>query len=150
MASIKAQGLLEPVVVGPALLDDGRHPLIAGWRRLAACAAAGQDTIEVHERGDLTDERAALRAALAENVARQDMTPTAEAHAGHQAPKPRVRRPLNRRHRPKPPETSSPGSEAQQVLETDLDVDRDKLAIALCHDNDTALAGLNDRFGRHQ
>lgn len=79
--SIRAQGLLEPVVVGPAMLEGARHPLIAGWRRLAACQAAGQDTIDAHQRPDITDERAALRAALAENTARQDMTPSAEAAA---------------------------------------------------------------------
>ena len=81
VASIEAQGILEPVVVGPPLLDGGRHPIVAGWRRYTAAAAAGLPDVPVHQRHDITDARAALLAALAENMAREDMTPIAEAQA---------------------------------------------------------------------
>ncbi len=80
--SIRAQGILEPIVVGPALPElDGRRPIIAGGRRFAAAGAVPLDVVPVHVRDDIADERAALRAALAENIARQDMTPVAEASA---------------------------------------------------------------------
>lgn len=81
VASIASQGVLEPLVVGPPLLDGGRHPLIAGWRRLAAARASGLRVVPVHQRLDITDARGALRAALAENMAREDMAPLAEAGA---------------------------------------------------------------------
>jgi len=81
-ASIAAQGMLEPIVVGPALEDcGGRHPIIAGWRRYIAALVAGTPTVPVHHRPDIADEASALRAALAENLAREDMTPLAEAAA---------------------------------------------------------------------
>ncbi len=81
-ASIAAQGILEPIIVGPALAElDGRHPIIAGWRRYTAALAAGMADVPVHHRPDIADRRAALRAALAENMAREDMTPIAEASA---------------------------------------------------------------------
>ncbi|MEJ7824936.1 MAG: ParB/RepB/Spo0J family partition protein [Solirubrobacteraceae bacterium] len=81
-ASIAEQGLLEPIVIGPPLLElDGRHALIAGWRRYTAARELGLAGVPVHQRIDITDARAALRAALAENMAREDMTPLAEAAA---------------------------------------------------------------------
>lgn len=79
--SIAAVGILQPIVVGPPLLDGGRHPVIAGWRRHAAATAAKLESVPVHQRHDITDQRDALRAAIAENMAREDMTPIAEAEA---------------------------------------------------------------------
>lgn len=81
-ASIASQGMLEPIVIGPALDElDGRHPIIAGWRRYTAALVAGMPAVPVHHRPDIADEASALRAALAENLAREDMTPLAEASA---------------------------------------------------------------------
>lgn len=81
-ASIEQQGILEPIVIGPPLLElDGCHAIIAGWRRYTAARALGLPSVPVHQRIDITDARAALRAALAENLAREDMSPLAEASA---------------------------------------------------------------------
>lgn len=77
--SIAAQGILQPVVVGPPILKGGRRPLIAGWRRYTAASEAQLEHIPVRERADITTEHQALQAALAENMAREDMTPLAEA-----------------------------------------------------------------------
>ncbi len=81
-ASIREQGLLEPIVVGPALADaGGRHPIIAGWRRYNAALRCELPVVAVHHRPDIDTELKALRAALAENLAREDMSPLAEASA---------------------------------------------------------------------
>lgn len=81
-ASIEAQGILEPIVIGPPLLElDGRHAIVAGWRRYTVAAELGLQTVPVHQKIEITDARLALRAALAENMAREDMTPLAEAQA---------------------------------------------------------------------
>ena len=79
--SIAAQGILEPIVVGPPMLKGDRHPIIAGWRRYTAASAAELEHVPVHVRADITTEHQALRAALAENMAREDMTPLAEARS---------------------------------------------------------------------
>lgn len=79
--SIAAQGILQPVVVGPPMLKGGRRPLIAGWRRYTAASEAQLEHIPVRERPDITTEHQALQAALAENMAREDMTPLAEANS---------------------------------------------------------------------
>ena len=81
-ASIEEQGILEPIVIGPPLLElDGQHAIVAGWRRYTAARALGLPSVPVHQRIDITDARTALRAALAENLAREDMSPLAEAAA---------------------------------------------------------------------
>lgn len=80
-ASIAAQGILEPIVVGPAILEGGRHPVVAGWRRYTSAKLAGLASVPVHEKPEITTAHAALRAACAENMAREDMTPLAEANA---------------------------------------------------------------------
>lgn len=81
-ASIAEQGILEPIVIGPPLLElDGCHAIIAGWRRFTAARELGLPSVPVHQKIAITDARAALRAALAENLARESMTPLAEASA---------------------------------------------------------------------
>jgi ParB/RepB/Spo0J family partition protein len=79
-ASIAAQGILEPIGVG-AELDDGRYPVIFGWRRYTAALVAGVAEVPVRAHPQIADAKAALLAALAENMAREDMTPLAEASA---------------------------------------------------------------------
>jgi ParB family chromosome partitioning protein len=83
-ASIKALGVVQPVVVRPLEAPGGtpdapRYELIAGERRLRAARIAGLETIPVLVRP--ADEAAALEIALAENVAREDLNAIEEAQA---------------------------------------------------------------------
>jgi ParB family transcriptional regulator, chromosome partitioning protein len=75
--SVRAQGLVQPIVVRP--LADGRWELIAGERRLRAARAAGLATIPALVRE--SDDRDSLLLALVENVAREDLSPIEEARA---------------------------------------------------------------------
>ena len=75
--SVRAQGLIQPVVVRP--LGDGSYELIAGERRWRAARAAGLATVPALIRE--TDDRESLILALVENVAREDLTPIEEARA---------------------------------------------------------------------
>ena len=75
--SIKAQGLVQPVVVRP--LGGASWELIAGERRWRAARAAGLATIPALVRE--TDDRESLLLALVENVAREDLSPIEEARA---------------------------------------------------------------------
>jgi ParB family chromosome partitioning protein len=75
--SVRAQGLVQPVVVRP--LPEGAWELIAGERRLRAARAAGLATIPALVRE--SDDRDSLLLALVENVAREDLSPIEEARA---------------------------------------------------------------------
>jgi ParB family chromosome partitioning protein len=75
--SVRAQGVLQPVVVRPA--GDGGYELIAGERRWRAAKAAGLATVPALVRE--TDDRDSLLLALVENVAREDLSPVEEARA---------------------------------------------------------------------
>jgi ParB family chromosome partitioning protein len=75
--SVKARGILQPVVVRP--LPSGRYELIAGERRLRAAVIAGIKTVPAVVRD--TDEAERLELALIENMARQDLNPIEEARA---------------------------------------------------------------------
>jgi ParB family chromosome partitioning protein len=75
--SVRAQGLVQPVVVRP--LSEGTWELIAGERRLRAAKAAGLATIPALVRE--SDDRDSLLLALVENVAREDLSPIEEARA---------------------------------------------------------------------
>ena len=74
--SIRAQGLLQPVVVRP---HDGGYELIAGERRWRAAQMAGLKQIPAVVR-DVPDE-AALVMALIENIQREDLNPMEQASA---------------------------------------------------------------------
>ena len=92
-ASIKALGVVQPVVVrplqpaAPAAAGEARAPassghryeLIAGERRLRAAALAGLEYIPALVRP--ADDIASLEIALAENVAREDLNSIEEAQA---------------------------------------------------------------------
>jgi ParB family chromosome partitioning protein len=69
--SIKARGVLQPVLVKP--LIGGRYELIAGERRWRAARMAELDTIPAVIRGD--EDAASLEMALIENMAREDLNP---------------------------------------------------------------------------
>ena len=74
-ASIREQGLMQPILVRPAGAD--RYEIIAGERRWRAAQIAGLDEIPVVVR-DVPDQ-AALAMALIENIQREDLNPLEEA-----------------------------------------------------------------------
>lgn len=80
-ASIKAIGLLQPVLVRPSSTPD-RFELIAGERRWRASKRAGLSTIPAIVR--VTDDVSSVEQALVENLHRQDLTPLEEAAAYQQ------------------------------------------------------------------
>ena len=75
--SIKARGVLQPIVVRP--LAGGSFELIAGERRLRAAQMVKLETIPALVRD--TDDWERLDLALAENMARVDLNPVEEARA---------------------------------------------------------------------
>lgn len=77
-ASIKTQGIMQPVLVRP--LGDGqggRYEIIAGERRFRAAQLAGLEEIPVLVRE--VDDQAAAAMALIENIQREDLNPLEEA-----------------------------------------------------------------------
>ncbi len=74
-ASIKAQGLIQPISVRP--VDNGRYEIIAGERRWRASQIAGLTEVPVLIR-DIPDD-AALAMSLIENIQREDLNPLEEA-----------------------------------------------------------------------
>ncbi len=75
--SIRAQGVLQPVLVRP--LANGRYELIAGERRWRASRLAELESIPAIVRRH--DNAASLEVALVENMAREDLNPVEEARA---------------------------------------------------------------------
>lgn len=82
-ASIKSQGIMQPVLVRPVGELDGamRYEIIAGERRFRAAQLAGLDTIPVLVRE--VDDQAAAAMALIENIQREDLNPLEEAQGIH-------------------------------------------------------------------
>jgi ParB family transcriptional regulator, chromosome partitioning protein len=81
-ASIKANGLIQPIVVRPlAASADGAptHEIVAGERRWQAAKLAGLTEIPVVVR-ELSDQDA-VAVALIENIQREELTPAEEARA---------------------------------------------------------------------
>ncbi len=76
-ASIRAQGVIEPVVV--RAVAGGRFELIAGERRWRATQLAGLAEIPALVRE--VDDRAVVAIALIENIQREELTPLEEAQA---------------------------------------------------------------------
>jgi ParB family chromosome partitioning protein len=74
-ASIKAQGLIQPISVRP--IGGGRYEIIAGERRWRACQIAGLAELPVLVR-DIPDD-AALAMSLIENIQRENLNPLEEA-----------------------------------------------------------------------
>src|SRR4051812_16687618 len=75
--SVKARGILQPVVVRP--MPGGKFELIAGERRLRAAVIAGLGQVPAVVRD--ADEGDRLELALIENMARQDLNAVEEARA---------------------------------------------------------------------
>ncbi len=79
-ASIKTQGIMQPVLVRPVGTDRAarrRYEIIAGERRFRAAQMAGLDEIPVLVRD--VDDQAAAAMALIENIQREDLNPLEEA-----------------------------------------------------------------------
>lgn len=76
-ASIKAQGVMQPIVLRS--VDDNRYEIIAGERRWRATQLAGLDKIPAVIK-DVNDE-AAVAMSLIENIQREDLNPMEEALA---------------------------------------------------------------------
>ena len=75
--SIRAQGVIEPLVVRPR--PAGGFEIIAGERRWRAAERAGLASVPVVVRD--VDDRQAMAMALIENIQREDLTPLEEARA---------------------------------------------------------------------
>jgi ParB family chromosome partitioning protein len=78
--SIKAQGIMQPIVVR-ALAEAGRFEIVAGERRWRAAQMAGLDVIPALVR-DISDDTA-MAMALIENIQREDLNPMEQATAMH-------------------------------------------------------------------
>jgi len=74
-SSIKAQGIIQPILVRP--VSDQRYEIIAGERRWRAAQIAQLDDVPVLVR-DIPDE-ATLAVALIENIQRENLNPVEEA-----------------------------------------------------------------------
>jgi ParB family chromosome partitioning protein len=77
IASIKENGLLQPVVVRS--VGDGAWEVVAGERRYRAVKELGWSQVPVVVRD--VDDRTMLVLALIENLQREDLSPLDEAHA---------------------------------------------------------------------
>ena len=75
--SIRAQGVIEPLVVRPRAA--GGFEIIAGERRWRAAELAGLASVPAVVRE--VDDRQAMAMALIENIQREDLTPLEEARA---------------------------------------------------------------------
>ena len=82
-ASIRAQGLIQPIVVRERLGADGKggrtYEIIAGERRWRASQRAGLGDVPVVVRE--VDDRTVVAMALIENIQREDLNPMEEAQA---------------------------------------------------------------------
>src|SRR5450830_1139071 len=78
-ASIKAQGLMQPILVRPIGQNNGvtRYEIIAGERRFRASQMAGLEEVPVLVKD--VDDQAAAAMALIENIQREDLNPLEEA-----------------------------------------------------------------------
>ncbi|MGI8921785.1 MAG: ParB/RepB/Spo0J family partition protein [Solirubrobacteraceae bacterium] len=76
-ASIKANGMLQPLLVRP--LAEGSYELIAGERRWRAAKEVGLERVSAIVRDSGEAER--LQTALVENMVREDLNPIEEARA---------------------------------------------------------------------
>ena len=73
--SIKAQGLIQPILVRP--VENGKYEIIAGERRWRASQLAGLTQVPVVVRA--VPDKSALAMALIENIQREDLNPLEEA-----------------------------------------------------------------------
>lgn len=84
VASVKAQGLMQALVLAPHPDIDGEYVLIAGHRRRDALVQAGAKTAKAEIRVDLVTDVQQIEAMLIENSGRADLTAIEEAEAYEQ------------------------------------------------------------------
>ncbi len=77
-ASVRAQGVLQPLLVSPD--GDGTYTIVAGERRWRAAQRAGLESVPVVVR-EVGEDRELLELALIENLQRTDLDPLEEAEA---------------------------------------------------------------------
>jgi ParB family chromosome partitioning protein len=77
--SIRASGVVQPILVRRSALAEGRYQLVVGERRWRAARLAGLESVPaiIHELAD----QDALELALTENLLRQDLNPLDVARA---------------------------------------------------------------------
>jgi ParB family chromosome partitioning protein len=75
--SVRARGVMQPLLVRPVAGDPRRYEIVAGERRWRAAQRAGLHEVPVTLRA-MTDAEA-IELALVENIQRQDLTPLEEA-----------------------------------------------------------------------
>lgn len=81
-ASIKAQGLMQPILVRPVGHNGSdKYEIIAGERRFRAAQIAGLTEVPVLVKD--VDDQAAAAMALIENIQREDLNPLEEAQGIH-------------------------------------------------------------------
>jgi ParB family chromosome partitioning protein len=81
-ASIKAQGLMQPILVRPiGNRSEDKYEIIAGERRFRAAQIAGLADVPVLVKN--VDDQAAAAMALIENIQREDLNPLEEAQGIH-------------------------------------------------------------------
>ncbi|TFW27210.1 ParB/RepB/Spo0J family partition protein [Duganella callida] len=78
-ASIKTQGIMQPILVRP--IGKDKYEIIAGERRFRAAQLAGLEMLPVLVRD--VDDQAAAAMALIENIQREDLNPLEEAQGIH-------------------------------------------------------------------
>ena len=76
-ASIKANGIIQPILVRPLSSESGQYEIVAGERRWRAAQLAQLHEIPVLIR-ELDDQRT-LEIAIVENIQREDLNPLEEA-----------------------------------------------------------------------
>jgi len=81
-SSIATNGLLQPLVVRPSPISEGRYEIVAGERRFRSIQELGWDEVPVVVRD--VDDETLLVLALVENLQREALNPMEEAE-GYQA-----------------------------------------------------------------
>ena len=75
--SIKERGVIQPIVVRPSKISEGKYEIIAGERRWLASQNAGLHEVPVVIFN--VDDVKSLEFAIVENVQRQDLNPIEES-----------------------------------------------------------------------
>ena len=78
-ASIREQGIIQPLLVRPLADRPGHYQIVAGERRWRAARQAGLGQVPVHVR-EMSDAEV-MAATLIENLQREDLNPMEEAQA---------------------------------------------------------------------
>lgn len=78
-ASVRASGVLQPILVRPSPRTEGEFEIVAGERRWRAAQRAGLASIPALVR--MLDDNDAYMVAIVENVQRADLNPIEEARA---------------------------------------------------------------------